>query len=90
MTTLLGQKIETGKCYVFLKNIRTGSSTQRKVKMIGICTKPDGRMKFVCRWAEGYSWPVGEQYNIRDPKDVICEYTPVEGYQLFEDDNHEK
>ena len=82
MKTLLGQEIETGKCYVFIKTIRTGSSTQRKVKMIGVCTKPDGRMQFSCRWAEGYSWPVGQRYNIMDSQDVICEYTPVEGCRI--------
>lgn len=74
MTTFLGENIETGKKYVFLKTIRTGSSTQRKVKMIGTCTKPDGRMEFSCEWAEGYTWPVGSTYRLLDSSDVICEY----------------
>ena len=82
MTTLLGQKIEAQKRYVYLKNTRTGSSTERKLKMIGICTKPIGRMQFYCEWAEGYSHPVGAIHNILDPKDVICEYTPVEEYRI--------
>lgn len=83
MTTLLGQEIEIGKDYVFLKTIMTGSSTKRKVIMIGTCTKPNGRMQFLCKWAEGYSFPVGEKYNILNPKEVICKYTPVCGYQII-------
>lgn len=87
MITLLGQTIEAGKVYVFLKNIGTGSSTKRKVKMIGRCLKHDGRMQFECLWAEGYTWPVYVLFNLLDPKDVICEYTPVEGYQIVEEAN---
>ena len=82
MTNLLGQEIKAEKRYVFLKNIGTGSSTTRKIKMIGICTKPIGRMQFYCEWAEGYGHPVGAIHNILDPKDVICEYTPVEEYRI--------
>lgn len=82
MTTLLGQEICVGNQYVFLKNVRTGSSTQRKIKMIGVCAKCYGRMQFICNWAEGYTWPIGEKYNILDPKDVICEYNPIEEYRI--------
>ena len=55
--------------------------------MIGRCLKHDGRMQFECLWAEGYTWPVYVLFNLIDPKDVICEYTPVEGYQIVEEAN---
>ena len=84
MINFLGQEIETGKCYVYLKTIRTGSSTQRKVKMIGICVKPTGRMQFARRWAEGYSFSIGTIDNLLNAEDVICEYTPTEEQWLKE------
>lgn len=82
MTTLLGQEIKVGVKYVYLKNTRTGSSTERKLKMIGICLKANGRMSFHCEWADGYTHPVGSVHNILDPKDVICEYTPNDGCRI--------
>lgn len=77
MTTLLGQEIVVGKRYVYLKNARTGSSTERKLKMIGICKKDTGKMQFYCEWAEGYNHLIGSIHNILNPKDVICEYTII-------------
>ena len=84
MINFLGQEIETGKCYVYLKTMRTGSSTMRKVKMIGVCVKPTGRMQFARRWSEGYKFSPGMIDNLLSSEDVICEYTPTEEQWLKE------
>ena len=39
MRTFTNQEIEIGQRYVYLKNERTGSSTTRKLKMVGTCTE---------------------------------------------------
>lgn len=80
MINFLGQEIEVSKNYVYLKNERTGSSTNRKLKMIGACVEIGNYPIFKRLWCESDSY-----IHIKDKKDkvynsedVICEYAPTE------------
>lgn len=83
MFSFLGQPIEVGKMYIYLKNDRTGSSTVRKLKMIGKCVEVGKRVKFERLHCEGLTYfqkfGIGEEDTIidvlYDSSDVICEYT---------------
>lgn len=80
MTNFIGQEIQTGKKYVYLKNERTGSSTIRKLKMIGKCIEVGKKVMFERLSYEGggYFDKYGESQEtmidkLNGPEDVICE-----------------
>ena len=79
----LGQDIVVGKSYVYLKNKRTGSSTIRKLKMIGICID-ENKLLFQRLYCEPSSYyKLENQINdkVYDLEDVICEYQPTEEHK---------
>lgn len=81
MINFLGEEIKVGKLYVYLKNERTGSSTVRKLKMIGICVGNQKYPVFQRKCCEGIAYL---RYNsviedkVYNSEDVICEYAPTE------------
>ena len=50
MLNFLGQEIQTGKNYVYLKNEQTGSSTDRELCMIGTVKKLPNSFFWDCLW----------------------------------------
>lgn len=82
MINFLGQEIEIGKTYVYIKNERTGSSTIRKIKMIGTCVEIGNYPIFKRLWCENDSYINDSQIHTKDKvynlEDVICEYAPTE------------
>ena len=76
MLNFLGQEIQTGKNYVYLKNEQTGSSTDRKLCMIGTCQKVAKQLYFLRLFAEGYPFQPHTVDIVRNEAHVICEYTP--------------
>lgn len=79
MINFLGQEIRVGKTYVYIKNERTGSSTVRKLKMIGKCVKVDNTVVLERLWCECLpAFYVKVKDKIYNPEDIICEYVPTE------------
>lgn len=77
MINFLGQEIEVSKNYVYLKNERTGSSTTRKLKMIGPCVEIGNYPIFKRLWCENDSY-IHTKDKVYSSEDVICEYIPTE------------
>lgn len=71
--TFLGQVINVGDEVVYLKNLRTGSSTIRKCKCIGVVRKIKGQnVDIECLNAEAsYFNEVSEVHRVVDAE-VIC------------------
>lgn len=71
--TFLGQLIDIGDEVVYLKNLRTGSSTIRKCKCIGAVRKIKGQNVYIeCLNAEAsYFKEVSEVHRVVD-SEVIC------------------
>lgn len=81
MINFLGQEIEIGKTYVYIKNERTGSSTIRKIKMIGTCVEISNCTNLKRLWCECHSNIYAED-KVYNSEDVICEYIPTEEQRL--------
>ena len=71
--TFLGQVTNVGDEVVYLKNLRTGSSTIRKCKCIGVVRKIKGQNVYIeCLNAEAsYFKEVSEVHRVVD-NEVIC------------------
>lgn len=71
--TFLGQTLNVSDEVVYLKNIRTGSSTIRKCKCVGIVRKIKGRnVDIKCVSAErSYYNEVSEEHRVID-NEIIC------------------
>lgn len=80
MINFLCQEIEVSKNYVYLKNERTGSSTTRKLKMIGTCVEIGNYPIFKRLWCESDSYihTKDKKDKVYNLEDVICEYAPTE------------
>lgn len=84
MTTFVGEEISVGKRYVYLKNERTGSSTVRKLKMVGVCIDAH-KLKFQRHFSEATYWDkygysgdeTKTQIDRVNEDDVICEWPPL-------------
>lgn len=79
MIDFLGEHINIGKKYVYLKNERTGSSTIRKLKMVGECFGFKGENILIQRLACAEK-TYFEEENVVDKvcaDDVICEWKPT-------------
>lgn len=86
MIIFLCQEIEVSKNYVYLKNERTGSSTTRKLKMIGTCVEIGNYPIFKRLWCENDYYINDSYIHTKDKvyilEDVICEYIPTEEQRL--------
>lgn len=80
MITFMGEEIEIGKKYVYLKNERTGSSTVRKLKMVGECVEIKKTKVFMKRLycaEQTYFKCEDETDSLTNVDDVICEWKPT-------------
>lgn len=81
MITFMGEEIVVGKRYVYLKNERTGSSTIRKLKMVGECVdikKNKVIMKRLYCAEYTYYDHDGEDDSLLNIDDIICEWKPTQ------------
>lgn len=79
MIDFMGEEISEGKRYVYIKNERTGTSTTRKLVMVGECVGIKNNVIMQRLYCDEKTY--FERENVVDKvhvKDVICEWKPTQ------------